>query len=205
MKSLKDSGDLIDLIETFRREQVAGGPDRVRAANDVLSDIADRTVGRMRCLAQMIATQWNLPDEDADELLQQAWLDRIQQALSHGRPPIQSAEHFYRIVAKALRQTLADRWRSEGRLKRGGGRPAVRVGEDSDRSRSASPPNDARLDLLEAVRSLGVKDREAFRLRICEGVSREETAKRLQVTQAEVRKRLKSAKTQLAGSLADYA
>jgi RNA polymerase sigma factor (TIGR02999 family) len=120
--------------------------------------------------------------------------------------PWANRAHFYAAAAQAVRQILLDHARSRGRQKRGGGRarvnldagPALAAGVESE-----SGPDYAALDA--AIRRLGDKDPRAadvVRLRYYAGLTGEQTAQSLGISERTVKNDWAFAKAWLGRELA---
>jgi RNA polymerase sigma factor (TIGR02999 family) len=96
--------------------------------------------------------------------------------------------HFFRAAAEAMRRILIDHARKRGRVKRGGGRIQVTLG---DVQVGAGLPLEDILALDEAIQRLEGQDprmAEIVRLRFFAGLSVEETAKALEVSERTVKR-----------------
>jgi RNA polymerase sigma factor (TIGR02999 family) len=108
--------------------------------------------------------------------------------LSGDAPPWNDRAHFFRAAAEAMRRILIDHARKKGRIKRGGGRVHVTLG---DVEVGAGLPLEDLLALDEAIRRLEGQDprmAEIVRLRFFAGLSIEETAKALEVSERTVKR-----------------
>ena len=98
-----------------------------------------------------------------------------------------SREHFVNTAAQAMRQIALNYAREKGRLKRGGGRTRVPLDADGP---VVIPPDDALLDLDDALTRLATHDPQAARvviLRYFGGTEWAEIAAALGVPLAEVK------------------
>ena len=195
--------DLGVLVERYRQEQLAAGPGGTDGPSPVLEEIAARSVGRLRRIARRLTrTADGRRKYDPEDLLQQAWADRLQKALAPGRPPVNDTEHFFRLAFTAFQQTLLDLVKSDRREKRGGGRGTVKLAAEP--AVDPSSLEDTQLDIRTAVMDLDAQDRQTLKMRVTDGVSRETMAATLHVTVAEARKRLSGARGRLAARLRSY-
>jgi RNA polymerase sigma factor (TIGR02999 family) len=114
----------------------------------------------------------------------------------------QNRSHFFGIAARAMRQILVERARARHAVKRGGSR--VRVTLDAGLLATEAPAIDLEA-LDEALTRLEALDAELARVvevRFFGGLSIEEAAETLDVSQATVKRRWTVAKTWLARELA---
>ena len=96
--------------------------------------------------------------------------------------------HFFSAAAEAMRRILIDHARKRGRVKRGGGRIQVTLG---DVEVGAGLPLEDLLALDDAIQRLEGQDprmAEIVRLRFFAGLSVEETAKALEVSERTVKR-----------------
>ena len=99
----------------------------------------------------------------------------------------QNRGHFFGAAAQAMRRILVERARHRGRLKHGGGRARVELG---DQAMSSEPPATDLLALDEALAKLEARDKrkaDVVMLRYFAGLSIEETAAALDVSPATVK------------------
>jgi len=120
----------------------------------------------------------------ATALVHEAWLKMAGNASA----PWNGRQHFFRAAAEAMRQILIDRARAKQRLKRGG--DPVRVSlEDVDLAADAEP--EALLLVDEALQMLAREspdNAELVKLRFYIGLSVEETAQALGVSEKTVKR-----------------
>jgi RNA polymerase sigma factor (TIGR02999 family) len=110
--------------------------------------------------------------------------------------------HFFRIAAQAMRRILVDHARRRAAAKRGGGWDRITLDE---RLGVAAPPDIEILQLEEALTQLGEMDARMARvveLRVFAGMTVEEVAHVLQVSERTVHKDWRVAKIWLARELA---
>jgi RNA polymerase sigma factor (TIGR02999 family) len=108
--------------------------------------------------------------------------------LSGDAPPWNDRIHFFRAAAEAMRRILIDHARKKGRIKRGGGRFQVTLG---DVATGQGIPLEDLLALDDAIQRLEGQDprmAEIVRLRFFAGLSVEETAKALEVSERTVKR-----------------
>jgi RNA polymerase sigma factor (TIGR02999 family) len=108
--------------------------------------------------------------------------------LSGDAPPWNDRIHFFRAAAEAMRRILIDHARKKGRIKRGGGRVQVTLGEVAT---GQGIPLEDLLALDDAIQRLEGQDprmAEIVRLRFFAGLSVEETAKALEVSERTVKR-----------------
>ena len=120
----------------------------------------------------------------ATALVHEAYL----RMLGADSPPWNSRLHFFRAAAEAMKRILIDHARKRGRIKRGGGQIQVTLG---DVEVGAGLPLEDLLTLDEAIQRLEEQDprmAEIVRLRFFAGLSVEETAKALEVSEATVKR-----------------
>lgn len=99
----------------------------------------------------------------------------------------QNRGHFFGAAAQAMRRILVERARHRGRLKRGGGRARVELG---DQAIGSEPPATDLLALDDALEKLEARDKrkaDVVMLRYFAGLSIEETAAALGVSPATVK------------------
>ncbi len=93
------------------------------------------------------------------------------------RLPFDGRAHFFSAAARAMRQVVVDQARIKGRVKRGGGEHALRIGPDLDVAGETRPERLLALD--EALARFEAFDERAARVVECRyfaGLSLEETA-----------------------------
>jgi RNA polymerase sigma factor (TIGR02999 family) len=103
-------------------------------------------------------------------------------------PPWNDRRHFFFAAAEAMRRILIDHARKRGRVKRGGGRVQVTLG---DVEVGSGLPLEDLLALDEAIHRLEEQDPRMagiVRLRFFAGLSVEETAKALEVSERTVKR-----------------
>jgi len=108
--------------------------------------------------------------------------------LAGDRPSWNDRGHFFSAAAEAMRRILIDHARKRGRAKRGGGRVQVTLG---DVEVGAGLPLEDLLALDDAIQRLEEQDprmAEIVRLRFFAGLSVEETAKALEVSERTVKR-----------------
>ena len=103
-------------------------------------------------------------------------------------PSWNDRRHFFHAAAQAMRRILIEHARKRGQIKRGGGRIQVTLG---DVEVGAGLPLEDVLALDEAIQRLGEQDArmaEVVHLRFFAGLSVEETAKALEVSERTVKR-----------------
>ena len=108
--------------------------------------------------------------------------------LAGDQPSWNDRGHFFSAAAEAMRRILIDHARKRGRAKRGGGRIQVTLG---DVEVGAGLPLEDLLALDDAIQRLEEQDprmAEIVRLRFFAGLSVEETAKALEVSERTVKR-----------------
>ena len=170
-------------------------------ADEVLDEILRRTYERLAAIARSVVAR--VPGCDAEELLQEAWAERIQKALRPGRPEVNDTEHYFAGAAQSLYHTACDLARRGLAAKRGGEVRRAVLGDEPgpDGSWAAA----FWLDFESAAAMLSDEQRAVVERRLVQNLSREETARQLDLREREVRDLLSSAKTLMAVCLADYA
>ena len=138
---------------------------------------------RMLARAQLLHER---PDHtlQATALVHEAYL----RMLGGENPPWNDRAHFFRAAAEAMRRILVDHGRKRRRVKRGGGRMRVSL---SGLNLGVAEDLDEILALDEALRRLDKQDSrvaDVVRLRCFAGLSVEETAKALEVSERTVKR-----------------
>lgn len=116
---------------------------------------------------------------------------------------VRGREHFFALAATAMRQILIDRARHRGTAKRGGGRERVTLDAVDGEELARTVDFDA---LATALAELAEEDARAARvveLRFFAGLTNEEIARHLGLTDRTVRSDWRFARAWLAGRLAD--
>ncbi|MFZ4575279.1 MAG: ECF-type sigma factor [Phycisphaerales bacterium] len=115
--------------------------------------------------------------------------------------PWANRAHFYKAAAEAMRHVLLDHAKSRSRIKRGGGRDQVPLGDSACLSNSDDENSVDHISVDGAICRLGKADpemAELVRLRYYAGLTCEEAALVLGVTEKTVRNRWKFATAWLA-------
>ncbi len=168
-------GDISVILAELR------GSDR----DEVMERLVPLVYDELRALAQA-HLRHERPDHSlqATALVHEAYL----RLLGDSRPPWNDRRHFFRACAEAMRRILIEHARKRGRAKRGGKRVRVEL-------RNADLATDHDLDELlaldDAFRRLEEQDPDAaevVRLRLFAGLSVEETAKAMEVSQRTVKR-----------------
>lgn len=156
--------------------------------------------GELRALARV-----HLRSERGDHTLQPTALvhEAYARMLGGQNPPWTDRGHFFRAAAEAMRRILIEHARKRGRIKRGGDRvrvtlSGVHLGTDQDA--------DEILALDEAIQRLEEQDpkiADVVRLRFFAGLSVEETAKALEVSERTVKREWSFARAWLYDALRD--
>ena len=117
--------------------------------------------------------------------------------------------HFWGSVGRAMGQFLIDLARTEGRLRRGGGRMRVPIeiaaGELEDVTRALSPGAIAALEALDRLEAESPECAQVARLRFLSGFSIEQTAILLDIAPRTVSKRWNFARAWLRRALSNDA
>ncbi len=180
--------------EVTRLLRAAGGGDRT-AADELLR----RVYGELRAIAGR-----RMSEERADHTLQatalvhEAWL---RMAGDEVGLDFQNRAHFMKAAAEAMRRILIEHARKRGREKRGGG--AVRVPLSAVEIASLADSGEI-LSVDEAIRRLEGQDErmaEIVKLRFFAGLSEEETAEALGLSDRTVRREWVLARAWLAREL----
>lgn len=135
----------------------------------------------------------------ATELVHEAWLRLMGGQL----PDWRDRTHFFAVAARAMRRLLVDHARSRGYAKRGGG--ARRISLDAVAELSAEGSQDL-IDLDEALDRLAALDsrqHQVVELRFFGGLSVEETAAALGVSEMTVKRDWRTARAWLYAELAE--
>jgi len=173
----------------------ADGLDRAEALDRLLPLVYDelRALARARLRAERPGHTLQ-----ATALVHEAYLRLV----GEESPPWGGRAHFFHAAAEAMRRILIEHARSRGRVKRGGGR--VRVDLEDDHV-AEWPDPDELLAVDEAIRRLEEVDGRAadvVRLRYFAGLSVEETAGALQLSERTVMREWAYAKAWLKDALA---
>jgi RNA polymerase sigma factor (TIGR02999 family) len=121
------------------------------------------------------------------------------------RIPWANRAHFFAAAAEAMRRILLEHARKRGRIKRGGGRRRKRVPLEAVDQVADSDP-DQILAVNDAVERLEQRDprlAQLLKLRFYAGLSVEDTAKAMDLSERTVRREWKLAKAWLARELGD--
>ena len=115
--------------------------------------------------------------------------------------------HFWGAVGRAMGQFLVDLARTEGRLRRGGGRTRVPIevaaGELEDVTRALSPLAVAAMEALDQLERESPECAEVARMRFLSGFSIEQTAILLDIAPRTVSKRWHFARAWLRRAISD--
>ena len=180
----------------FTRLVIEAGKGDQRAAEALLPLVYDQ----LRAIAQQRMRQ-ERPGHtlQATALVHEAYLRLL------GRHDVHWAgrAHFFAVAAEAMRLILLQHARKRGRIKRGGNRRratinVLELAEDHD--------SEEILALIEAIRHLEEQDAQLgqiVRLRFYAGLSVEETAAALGLSERTVKRRWRLARVWLYGRLAD--
>lgn len=158
-------------------------------------DLLPLVYRELRLLAQQRMNA-ERPDHtlNATALVHEAWL-KI--GASERAIPWANRAHFYAAAAEAMRQILLDHAKSRGRVKRGGGAKRVPLSV-ADIADTWNFTETVRLD--EAIRRLMSEDAavgEVVRLRFFAGLTNEQAAEALGVSQATIKRRWEFGRTWL--------
>ena len=154
--------------------------------------------GELRALARA-----HLRNERPDHTLQATALvhEAYLRLLGGQDPPWNDRAHFFRAAAEAMRRILIEHARKRGRIKRGGNQVRVRI---SGVHLGTEQDPDEILALDEAIRRLEEQDpriADLVRLRFFAGLSVEETAKALEVSERTVKREWSFARAWLYNAL----
>ena len=154
--------------------------------------------GELRALARA-----HLRSERSDHTLQATALvnEAYIRLLGGQDPPWNDRAHFFRAAAEAMRRILIEHARKRGRIKRGGDHVRVRI---SSIHLGVEQDPDEILALDEALRRLEEQDprtADVVRLRFFAGLSVEETAKALEVSERTVKREWSFARAWLFNAL----
>ena len=115
--------------------------------------------------------------------------------------------HFWGSVGRAMGQFLIDVARTEGRLRRGGGRDRVPIeivaGELEDVTRALSPATISAIEALDRLEQESPESAQVARLRFLSGFSIEQTAILLDIAPRTVSKRWNYARAWLRRAIAE--
>jgi RNA polymerase sigma factor (TIGR02999 family) len=157
------------------------GADRREVFNRLLPLVYDELRGLARAKLRHERQGHSL---QATALVHEAYI----RMLGADSPSWNDRGHFFRAAAEAMRRILIDHARKRGRAKRGGGRIQVTLG---DVQVGAGLPLEDLLALDEAIQRLEEQDprmAEIVRLRFFAGLSVEETAETLDVSERTVKR-----------------
>ena len=163
----------------------------VPAASEELLTLAYDELRRLAAIrmAQESAGQTLQPTA----LVHEAWL----QLGSSGNRNWQNRAHFFGAAADAMRRILIDKARRKARLKHGGGQSRLNIDEVD---LAQTTPDDNVLLINEAVEALGKEDPEQARvvvLKFFAGLTNEEAAESLGVSERTVRRQWECAKARI--------
>lgn len=152
---------------------------------EVLESLLPKVYGELRNLARA-----HMRQERSDHTLQTTALvhEAYMRLLGGQNPPWKDRAHFFRAAAEAMRRILIEHARKHRRLKRGGDRVRVTL---SGLNIGISDDLETVVALDEALGRLDKQDARAadvVRLRFFAGLSVEETAKALEVSERTVKR-----------------
>ncbi len=181
-------GEITQILADLR------GTDRQTALGRLLPLV----YGELRALARV-----HLRHERPDHTLQPTALvhEAYLRLLGGQDPPWNDRAHFFRAAAEAMRRILIEHARKRGRIKRGGNQVRVRI---SGVHLGTEQDPDEILALDEAIRRLEEQDpriADLVRLRFFAGLSVEETAKALEVSERTVKREWSFARAWLYNAL----
>jgi RNA polymerase sigma factor (TIGR02999 family) len=188
--------------EITRILSMAGEMDREQAMDRLLPIVYDEL--------RVIATAY-LRGERPGHTLQSTALvhEAYLRLVGTDAPPWRSRSHFFHAAAEAMRRILIEYARRRTRVKRGGGRARVGLEEALPDERLAEWPDpDELLAVDEAIRRLEQEDGRAadvVRLRYFAGLSVDETARALDLSERTVMREWAYAKAWLRDALGDNA
>ena len=168
--------------------------DTVENDSSTAAEILPQVYGRLRALAQQY-----LRAERRDHTLQATAVvhEAYARLVGHGDVNWDSPVHFFAAASEAMRRVLVDHARGRGRLKRGGDRKRLELG---DVAISATEAPDEFLLLDEAIQRLAERDAamaDVVRLRYFVGLEIAETAQVLGISAPTVKRRWQWARTWL--------
>lgn len=174
-------------------------PDLTARLNDSEADLSPAVYARLRLLAQrQLAGHRASATLNATALVNEAWLK-----LNEYQQEWQNRAHFLATMARVMRHVLIDRARELLAERRGGDQQRISF-EHVEREPSAEFDLADLLALDEALRSLSQMDARLERvleLRFFGGLSTEETAAHLGISEPTVKRDLRAAKAFLGARL----
>jgi RNA polymerase sigma factor (TIGR02999 family) len=117
--------------------------------------------------------------------------------IDHTAPECRNRSQFYGVAAHLMRQILTDHWRAQHAIKRGGQLPHVSLEQDLPASRQQETDLLALDDALERLATIDPRKSRVVELRFFGGLSVEETAEVLTVSEKTVRRDWQLAKSWL--------
>ncbi len=108
--------------------------------------------------------------------------------LGGGEPRWTNRAHFFGAAALAMRRILVDRARERGRLKRGGGRRRVELGDEATEDEGTSTDLLALEPALERLREHDHRQYDVVMLRYFAGLSVEQVAQCLNISEPTVKR-----------------
>lgn len=182
-------------ITDFLRAAETGDP---KAADSLFAAV----YAEMRQIARrQLSASGRHANLDTTELVHEAYLK-----LSHGAPwSIRDRYHFYAATARAMRQVIVDDAKRRFRSKRGSGSPVLALGDLAETLPRSERPEEL-LALDEALTQLETADPELARIvewRFFNGLSVEDIARTLEVSERTVKRHWKIARAFLLRQLSD--
>lgn len=175
-----------------------------------MAEIDETVVAQLRSLARArLAAQRPGHTLQPTALVAEAWLKLRNHFDETGLNPAAPTPAFYKVASEAMRQILIDHARAKQTAKRGGGR---RVEADfdqlADREITDEVEPDQLLALDDAIEKLTALDPQAaqvVKLRFFTGLSVEETARVMEVSESTVKRDWQFARSWLGKTLAGAA
>lgn len=170
--------------------QVADGHEEAR------DDLISAVYQQLRKIAQRrMATEGPTPTLQATELVHEAYLKL---APGMGERGFRNRYDFYGAAAEAMRRILIDHARRRRAAKRGSGRPALPISNVAQLADTGDPEDVLALnEAFEHLESENPDLAKVVRLRFFAGLSVQETAKTLGVSEPTVKRRWRFARTVL--------
>ncbi len=168
-------------------------------------EAANRLVPLIYSELRRMAASYMRRERSGHTLQATALVNEVYMRLAGGQPaPWQNRAHFFGVAAHAMRQVLLDYARSHAAGKRGG-KDARKVDIDGEQLRGISPKIENVIAIDEALERLGQIDPRQSRLielRFFAGLSVEEAAEVMGVSEATIKREWRSAKAWLHRELA---
>ena len=174
--------------------------DRLGAGSEPSGALFERVYDDLRRIARVHRARWVGDDTiNTTALVHEAYL-KLAEA------PVESRAHLLAVASRAMRQVLVSYAEAQRAQKRGGSAPHVALDDDRDSSPLTEAQADRAAALEQALRRLEQADPRAARVVECRffgGLSVEETAQALGVSEATVARAWRTARAWLRGELRD--